>query len=89
MPNSRYTKEETVRLGREIYERRIRAEVESEHDGEFVVVDITTGSYEVDESDVAASDRALSKNPDAMLYFLRVGRTAAYRKLGARFSYAL
>jgi hypothetical protein len=30
-------------------------------------VDVTTGSYELDESDVAASDRALAKNPDALL----------------------
>ncbi len=73
------TKEEVVRRGREIYEREIRAKVEPEHDGEFLVVDVTTGSYEVDESDVAASDRALQKNPDAVLYLMRVGRPAAYR----------
>lgn len=79
MPVRGYTTEEVVRLGREIYERGIRAEVEHEHDGEFVVVDIVTGKYEVDTDDVAASDRALAKNPDAVLYFLRVGRTAAYR----------
>lgn len=74
-----YTKEEVVRLGREIYERDIREKVEPEHDGEFVVVDVESGSYEMSESDVEASDRALRKNPDAVLYFLRVGRPAAYR----------
>ena len=82
MPVRGYDTEEVVRRGRDIYERRIRSEVEVEHDGEFVVVDIVTGSYEVDKSDVAASDRALAKNPDAVLYFLRVGRPAAYRRLG-------
>ncbi len=74
-----YTKEEVVRLGREIYEREIRERVEPEHDGEFVVVDVESGSYEVGESDVEASDLVLRKNPDAVLYFLRVGRPAAYR----------
>lgn len=73
------TKEEIVRRGREMYEREIRAKVEPEHDGEFLVVDITTGSYEVDESDVTASDRAVEKNPDAVLYLMRVNRPAAYR----------
>lgn len=73
------TKEEIVRRGREIYEREIRAKVEPEHNGEFLVVDVTTGSYEVDESDVVASDRALRKKPDAVLYFLRVGHSTAYR----------
>lgn len=46
-------------------------------------MDITTGSYEVGESDVAVSDRALRKNPGAVLYFLRVGRPTAYR-IGGR-----
>lgn len=71
--------EEVVRLGREIYEREIRPHVESSRDGELVVVDVTTGSWEIDPDDVAASERALSKNPEAVLYFARVGRRAAYR----------
>lgn len=83
MANRTYTTEETVRRGREIYERGVRAEVEAAHDGEFVVVDVTTGSWEVGEDDVAASERALAKNPEAVLYFARVGRQAAYR-LGTR-----
>lgn len=79
---ARYEKGEVVRRGREIYERDIREEVEADHDGEFLVVDVSTGLWEVDRSDVAASERALAKNPDAALYFMRVGRPAAYR-LGA------
>lgn len=67
--NSGYTKEETVRLGRGIHEPKIRAEVEPEHNGLFFVVDVIASSYKVDNSDLAAFDRALSMNPDAMLYF--------------------
>lgn len=63
-----YSVEETARLGEEIYEREIRAKAKAEHEGEFLVVDVTTGSYEVDESDVATSDRAPVRNPDALLY---------------------
>lgn len=83
MDDRPHNTEETVRLGREIYEREIRELLEPSHEGEFVVVDVRTGAWEVDEDDVAASDRALSKNPDAVLYFARVGHLAAYR-LGAR-----
>ena len=86
MKDGTYTTEEVVRRGRGIYEREVRAEVEREHEGKFVVVDITTGVWEVDEDDVAASDRALVKNPNAVLYFARVGRPAAYR-LGHRLNY--
>jgi hypothetical protein len=67
MPYPGHTTEEVARLGEEIYEREIREKVEADHEGEFLVVDVTTGSYELDESDVAASDRALAKNPDALL----------------------
>jgi hypothetical protein len=83
MRDGNYTTEEVVQLGREIYEREVRAQVETSHDGEFVVVDVTTGAWEVDEDDVAATERVLTKNSEAMLYFARVGRRAAYR-LGHR-----
>ena len=79
MANLEYTAEEIARLGEEIYERDIRVKVEPEHDGEFVVVDVVSSDYEVDESDVAASDRVLARNPGALLYFMRVGRRPAYR----------
>ena len=83
MRDGTFTTAEVVRIGREIYEREVRARVESSHDGEFVVVGVTTGAWEVDEDDVAASQRALARHSDAVLYFARVGRRAAYR-LGAR-----
>lgn len=79
-----YTKEEIARRGLELYERDIRPRVESEHAGRFLVVDITTGDYEIAEDDLTASDRAMAKNPDAVLFGLRIGRGYAYR-LGSRF----
>jgi hypothetical protein len=83
MRDGGYTTAEVVRLGREIYEREVRDQVEDAHDGEFVVVDVTTEHWEVDGDDVAASERVLARNADAVLYFARVGRRAAYR-LGTR-----
>ncbi len=83
MRDGTYTTAEVIRLGREIYEREVRAQVEASHDGEFVVVDVTTEAWEVDEDDVAASERVLANNSDAVLFFARVGRRAAYR-LGVR-----
>jgi hypothetical protein len=71
--------QEIAQQGREIYERDIRKRVEEKHSGEFVVIDISTGDYEIAEDDLTASDRALAKNPDAVLYGLRIGEPAAYR----------
>lgn len=78
-----YTKDEISRRGREIYERGIRAEVESGHDGEFLVVDVATGGYEVGEDDDEVFDRAEAKNPEGLFHLMRVGRAAAHRIGGA------
>ena len=48
MPYPRYTPEEVAQRGEAIYERQIRARVEPEHMGQFVVIDIETGDYELD-----------------------------------------
>jgi hypothetical protein len=84
MPLSQYTPEEIVRRGEEIYEREIRPRVEEGNKGKFLVIDIETGAYEMDEDDLAASDRLLARNPGAELYGLRIGYPAAYH-LGEQF----
>ena len=38
-----------ARRGREIYEHDTRGEVEPEHEGDFLVVDVGTGYYAVGE----------------------------------------
>ena len=79
MSHPRYTSEEIVRRGQALYEQHIRAEVDAENKGKFVVVDIETGEYEIDTNEIAASRRARSKNPNAALYIVRVGYPTAYR----------
>lgn len=74
-----HTAQEIARRGREIYERYIRREVEHDHDGEFLVVDITTGDYAVGEDDDEVFDRVETRNPDGLFYLMRVGRKAAHR----------
>ncbi len=83
MPHPGYTTEEVARRGREIYEQKLRREVELEHEGRFLVVDIESGEYEVADNALAASRRLRERKPDAVLYLMRVGREAAFR-LGGR-----
>lgn len=64
---------EIVPRGEEIYERDVRPKLGPEHEGKFVVVDVTTGEYAIADDDLEASDLALEKNPEAILYGLRVG----------------
>ncbi len=77
---ARFKAEEIARRGREIYERDIRSEeFDRKHDGEFLVVDATTGDYAVDKDDDEAFDRAEERNPDGLFYLMRVGRKSAHR----------
>jgi hypothetical protein len=82
-----YSREEIVRRGEALYNERIRVQVEADHKGKFLVVDVETGDYEIDTDELAALHRARAKRQDAPLYLLRIGRPTAY-KLGGRFTEA-
>lgn len=69
----RYSLEEFARRGDAIYEEEIRPRVEADHEGEFVVIDIETGEYEIDAEEVTASDRLLARLPDAQIWLRQVG----------------
>jgi hypothetical protein len=73
MGHPRYTTEEIAARGKAIYEGQIRAKVEPQHIGKFLILDIETGDYEVDEDEFAASRRAHAKHPDGAFFGLRVG----------------
>ena len=78
-----YSKEEFARRGDELYDRLVRPQIEPEHQGEFVVIDIESGEFEVDADELAASDRLLARHPDAQLWLRQVGSRFA-RRFGPR-----
>ena len=73
MGHPRYSTEEIVARGQEIYERQLRAKLEAQNVGKFLVIDIETGEYEMDEDDVRAALRAYQKNPDGARYEMQIG----------------
>jgi hypothetical protein len=75
--------EEVAQRGEALYQQKLRAQVEKQHLGDFLVVDVLTGDYEVDRDDLAASDRVLAKRPGAVLYGVRIGYPTAYH-IGGR-----
>ena len=75
----RYSKEEFARRGDEIYERLLRADLESGNEGKFVVIDIETGDYEIDADELTASDRLLARVPNAQIWLRRIGSRYAHR----------
>ena len=78
----RYSKEEFARRGDEIYERDIRPHIEAGNEGQFVVIDLDTGAYEIDMDELVASDRLLARHPDAQVWLTRV-RSRYARRFGA------
>jgi hypothetical protein len=78
-----YSPEEIVRRGEAIYEKSIRPIVGANNKGRRLILDIETGDYVFQDiqNPVAASHTLLERNPDAVLYGIRVGYPAA-TKLG-------
>ena len=73
----RRPKEETARLGDDIYRRDVKARLEDRHDGEYVAIDVDSGIWAVAGSELAASDGLLARCPDAInVWLLRVGYRA-------------
>ena len=69
--------EDIARMGSEIYERDIKAQVEADHDGEIVAIDVDSGEWAIGESVIAASDLLRAQRPEANdVFFERVGYRA-------------
>ncbi|NEP61783.1 MAG: hypothetical protein F6K31_33330 [Symploca sp. SIO2G7] len=78
-----YSKEEFARLGDTIYETLVRPQVESGNHGKIVAIDLETGDFEVDESEIAACDRLESRQPDAQIWIVCIG-SRYVRRFGGR-----
>lgn len=77
--------DEIARLGDAIYERDIRREVEADHHGEVVAIDIDSECWAIGDTLIAARDRLRAEHPDAVnVLFERVGYRAIDR-FGAGF----
>jgi len=80
----RYSREDVARRGDEIYEREVLPRLAPEDEGKFVLIDVITGSYEMDRDEVAASDRLLARQPDAQVWMRQTGSRYA-RRFGSHF----
>ena len=72
------SREETARLGKEIYERDIRHLVGTDHQGEVVAIDVDSGSYALGKNAIVASDDLRDRHPHAHVWLMRVGHRALY-----------
>ena len=69
----RYSKEEFAQRGDKIYESHVRQQVEEGNQGKIVAIDLDTGDFEIDASEIAACDRLEARHPDAQIWIVRIG----------------
>ena len=74
--------EEIGRKGEALYQEKIKPLVDPLHYGEFVVIDVESGDYEIGDRMIVASKKLRERRPEAIIYGVRVGFLAAYRMGG-------
>ena len=76
--------DEVARLGDEIYERDIRAQVEADHHGEYIAIDVDSGCWGLSDDLRSAREQLRSIQPEASdVWLLRVGHRTLHR-IGGR-----
>ena len=78
MATEKYTIDEVCDRGRRIYEEQIKHLVEPQENGKFIIIDIESGDYEIDEEHPAASGRMHERRPRSVRYAGRIGEDATY-----------
>ena len=65
-PRPRRPVDEIARLGRELYDRDIRGQVETDRHGAIVAIDVDSGAWAVADGEFAAVDRLRAARPGAV-----------------------
>jgi hypothetical protein len=81
---SKYSLEETARIGDEIYDRDIRAQLEPSHNGKVVAIDIESGGFALAENALDASKQVRAEHPGAEIWCRRVGERALHKMRSPR-----
>ena len=67
------------RIGHQIYETQLRAEVETDENiGRLISIDIKTGDYEIGDKPLSTIKRLQARRPEAEIWTERIGYDAVY-----------
>jgi hypothetical protein len=75
---AKYSTKEMSRLAWQRYEE-IKEELEPDHIGKYVMIEVESGDYFLGESDREAYEKAKAKHPDKIFHFIRIGHKAAHK----------
>jgi hypothetical protein len=72
------------RVGHELYESRLRPQVETEENiGKLISIDIDTGDYEIGDELIPTVRKLRDRHPNAQVWTERIGYDAVYSVGGA------
>ena len=78
MPFADYQPGEIAARGEKIYQEQIKPLVYPAEKGKFLIIDVESGDYELDEKAIVASKRLRQRRPDAVNFGMKVGYVAAF-----------
>lgn len=64
-----FTTAEIVQLGKEIYDRDVRALLESLPGNMSVAIDVRTGEFEIGETGIECADKLRARIPHTVIFF--------------------
>ena len=67
------TLEEISRLGRKLYQGTLRENLERKFSGQYAVIDVEAGKYEIDPDRLIAIEKAKKKFGDKLFYIVEIG----------------
>jgi len=66
-----------VSRAKQLYKTKLKALLEPEHKGEYVVIEPESGDYYLGHTMSEAHEKALAKHPDGKFFLAKVGYKAA------------
>jgi hypothetical protein len=86
MVKLRYSLEEIGRRGDLLYDQEVEPRATPQQHGQVVAIDVDSGDFEIAADSRTATDRLLSRCPDAQIWLRRVGFPYLSRRVGRRYA---
>ncbi len=65
--------EEITKMGQKFYVEELKADLEQNHMGEYVVIDVAERKYEIDTDRLVAVEKARKEYGEKLFYIVQVG----------------
>ncbi len=75
----RYSKKDMAQRGQKIFERIIKPTLKAGMANDYLLIDIESGDYEIDQDMLAAMDRLRARQPNAQIWTRRIKSPYAHR----------